>query len=218
MASNISRFWETGKKIVCVGRNYVAHAKELNNAVPSQPFFFLKPTSSYILPPGPIVIPFQGCDMHHEIELGVVIGKKCKNLTQEEAMNYVGGYTLALDLTARCLQNAAKKQSLPWTAAKGYDTFCPISGFIEKEKIADPQNINLILKVDGEIKQEGNTNLMIFRIPQLLESISKVMTLEPGDVLLTGTPEGVGPLKPNSVVQCTIPGVVDVEFKTVAGY
>jgi len=207
-----AKFWETGRKVICVARNYVAHAKELNNPIPIEPQFFLKPPSSFVLEPNPIEIPFQGCHVHHEVELGLVIGKKGRSIPVESALDYVSGYTLALDMTARCVQGKAKKAGMPWTVAKGFDTFCPISGFIDKELIPDPQDVNLKLEIDGVVKQEGNTNLMIFQIPTLLHTISKVMTLEPGDVVLTGTPEGVGPISVGQELTASIPGIAAMTF------
>ncbi|KAF2078276.1 hypothetical protein CYY_000466 [Polysphondylium violaceum] len=211
--SGINKFWTTGRKIVAVGRNYVSHAKELGNEIPKEPFFFLKPTSSYLLPnSGAIEIPSSESDIHHEVELGVVIGKTGRDIDAASAMDYVGGYTLALDMTSRDQQAKAKAKSLPWTVAKGYDTFCPISGFIEKDKIKDPMNVELWLTVDGETKQKGLTSDMIFDIPTLIQHISSIMTLEAGDLVLTGTPAGVGRVLPGQVVKAGITGIVDVSF------
>ncbi|KAN0037358.1 hypothetical protein ACTFIV_002703 [Dictyostelium citrinum] len=213
----MNKFWETGRKIVAVGRNYAQHAKELGNEVPSEPFFFLKPTSSYLLQgTGPIEIPSESSDIHHEVELGVVIGKKGRDIDLNSAMDYVSGYTLALDMTSRDQQSIAKAKSLPWTVSKGYDTFCPISGFIPKDKIKDLNNVELWCSVDGQIKQKGNTNQMIFNVPHLIQYISSIMTLESGDLILTGTPSGVGPVKPGQVIKCGITGLdSDMQFDIV---
>ncbi|KAJ1991820.1 hypothetical protein GGI26_003714 [Coemansia sp. RSA 1358] len=172
----------------------IEHAKELGNAVPAAPFFFLKPTSSYVTSPGKIEIP-RGCVVHHEVELGVVIGKSGRNIRAEDAYEHVAGYALALDLTARNLQEKAKAQGLPWSAAKGYDTFTPIGEFIPASTISDPHNVRIWIEVAGQLKQNGATDAMIFRIPQLIEHVSQIMTLEEGDLLLTGTPKGVGPIE-----------------------
>ncbi|EGC38303.1 hypothetical protein DICPUDRAFT_149041 [Dictyostelium purpureum] len=213
---NISRFWETGKKIVAVGRNYAQHAKELGNEVPSEPFFFLKPTSSYLLQgTGAIEIPNENSDIHHEVELGVVISKKGRDIDINSAMDYVGGYTLALDMTSRDQQAIAKSKGLPWSIAKGYDTFCPISGFIPKDKIKNIDDLELWLSIDGQIKQKGNTNQMIFNVPHLIQYISTIMTLEEGDLILTGTPSGVGPVKPGQKVKCGITDVAGMEFDVI---
>lgn len=155
-------FIQSGRKIVAIGRNFADHAKELGNAVPKSPFFFLKPTSSFIGAGESIEIPM-GCEVHHEVELGVVIGKDGRDIAAKDAHKYIAGYTLALDMTARNLQEAAKKSGLPWSAAKGYDTFTPVGEFIPKEKIPDTDNVDLSLKIDGITKQEGNTRDMIFK-------------------------------------------------------
>lgn len=183
---------------MCIGRNYVAHARELNNPVPGKPFFFLKPTSS-LLPcsreqPGEIQAPPGVSELHHEVELAVVVGKKASRVNAEEAMDYVKGYAIALDVTARDLQEKAKASGKPWTEAKGYDTFCPIGNFVDKSKVSDPHGLNLYLKVNGTMKQHDSTSLMIFRIPQLVEAVTRVMTLNEDDLILTGTPAGVGPM------------------------
>ncbi|KAJ1724322.1 Acylpyruvase fahd1, mitochondrial [Coemansia erecta] len=192
-------FAQTGRKIVAIGRNFSEHAKELGNAVPTAPFFFLKPTSSYVLSPGKIEIP-QGCVVHHEVELGVVIGKTGRDISAASAADHIAGYALALDLTARNLQDEAKKKGLPWSAAKGFDTFTPVGQFIPAAKIADPHKVRLWIEVAGQIKQNGITDAMIFQIPQLIEHVSSIMTLEEGDLLLTGTPKGVGPVEPGDHV------------------
>ncbi|KAJ2876111.1 hypothetical protein GGH93_001035 [Coemansia aciculifera] len=212
-------FIQTGRKIVAIGRNFrystvglhspascpetclalTEHAKELGNAVPTAPFFFLKPTSSYVASPGKIEIP-QGCVVHHEVELGVVIGKRGRDIQAADALEYIAGYALALDLTARNLQDEAKKKGLPWSAAKGFDTFTPVGPFIPASQIPDPHNVRLWIEVAGQIRQNGVTDAMIFQIPQLIEHVSRIMTLEEGDLVLTGTPKGVGPIQPGELV------------------
>ncbi|KAH6917791.1 hypothetical protein BKA70DRAFT_950 [Coprinopsis sp. MPI-PUGE-AT-0042] len=199
----MSSFVQVGKKIVAIGRNYVAHANELNNAVPKAPFFFLKPTSSYLPSGGQVEIP-QGIVAHHEVELAVVISKRGREIKQDEADSYIAGYALSVDMTGRNLQDKVKKAGLPWTAAKGFDTFTPIGPFIPKSSIPDPDNLRITLKINGETKQDGTTADMIFKIPRLLEDTSAVMTLEEGDVILTGTPSGVGPIVPGDSVECTL--------------
>ncbi|KAJ9060535.1 hypothetical protein DSO57_1029792 [Entomophthora muscae] len=186
-------FVQTGRKIVAIGRNFMDHAKELNNAIPKAPFFFLKPTSSYVQEPHPIELP-KGCDVHYEVELGVVIGKDGRDISAKDAENYIAGYALGIDMSARNIQGDAKSKGLPWSASKGFDTFCPISSFIEKQRILDAHNIQLWLKVDGVLKQNGNTSDMMFKIPQLIENVSSIMKLQEGDLILTGTPKGVGPV------------------------
>lgn len=201
-----------GTKIVAVGRNYAAHAKELGNAVPKEPVLFLKPTSSYLQSGGTIEIPHPLESLHYELELAVVIGKKARDVRQVHAMDFVEGYALALDMTARDIQSTAKAAGLPWTVAKGYDTFTPISSYIPKSMIPDQDSLELWLKVDGEIKQKGSTKDMIFKIPYLISHISSIMTLFEGDVILTGTPPGVGPVKAGQKITAGITDLIEMSF------
>ncbi|KAI0314712.1 hypothetical protein OF83DRAFT_1165104 [Amylostereum chailletii] len=201
MSSIAASFVRNGKKIVAIGRNYADHVKELNNAAPKEPFFFLKPTSSYLLTGGNIEIP-RGIDAHHEVELGLVIGKGGRDISQADAESHIAGYALAIDVTARNLQNEVKKKGLPWSAVKGFDTFTPISSFVPKSEVADPHNLNIWLKVNGQFRQRGATGEMIFRIPRLIEHVSSIMTLEEGDLILTGTPAGVGSFQPGDDIVC----------------
>ncbi|KAI8561694.1 hypothetical protein RHMOL_Rhmol04G0360400 [Rhododendron molle] len=201
-----------GTKIVAVGRNYAAHAKELGNAVPKEPVLFLKPTSSYLENGGMIEIPEPLESLDHEVELAVVISKKARDVPEATAMDYVGGYALGLDMTAREIQASAKSAGLPWTKAKGQDTFTPISFVLPKSVVLDPHNLELWLKVDGEIRQKGSTEDMIFKIPYLISHISSIMTLLEGDVILTGTPQGCGPVKAGQKITAGIAGLLDVHF------
>ncbi|XP_044479982.1 probable acylpyruvase FAHD1, mitochondrial [Mangifera indica] len=210
--SGVQKLLEVGTKIVAVGRNYTAHAKELGNAVPKEPVLFLKPTSSYLENGGTIEVPHPLESLHHEVELAVVIGKKARDVPEATAMDYVGGYALALDMTAREIQSAAKSAGLPWTVAKGQDTFTPISAVLPKSALPDPDNVELWLKVDGEVRQKGSTKDMIFKIPYLISHISSIMTLLEGDVILTGTPPGVGPVKAGQKITAGITGLLDVHF------
>jgi len=189
----MASFVRTGRKIIAIGFNYAEHAKELDNTLPKEPMFFLKPTSSYLGNHGKVEIP-RGCVVHHEVELGVVIGRRGRDIPASQADSYVEGYALAIDMTARNIQDQAKKAGLPWTVAKGFDTFTPISSFIPKSAIPDVHNINLWLKVNGAFRQNGSTSDMVFQIPRLIEHISSIMALEEGDLILTGTPSGVGPI------------------------
>ncbi|XP_033098796.1 acylpyruvase FAHD1, mitochondrial-like [Anneissia japonica] len=209
---NISKFVELGKKIVCVGRNYAEHATELGNKVPTEPLLFLKPTTAYLSEGNKIKMP-PGCtDLHHEVELGVVIGTKGTDIPVESAMDHVGGYALALDMTARNLQDAAKKKGHPWTLAKAFDTSCPVSKFVEKERVQNVHNVRLWLSVNGDIRQDGNTSDMIFKVPTLISYISRSMTLEPGDMILTGTPSGVGPVKSGDVIVAGLDQLMEMSF------
>lgn len=189
---------------MCIGRNYADHVKELNNQRPKQPFFFLKPPSAILLPDeGPVLGP-RGVIMHYEVELGLVIGKTLRDFDDTDAAGFQGAidsYLLAIDMTGRNVQDEAKRKGLPWSIAKGFDTFMPVAGPISKDKIADPHNVELWLSVNGEERQRDNTELMLFRIGKQLRDISRVMTLEKGDIVLTGTPKGVGPVGAGDVME-----------------
>ncbi|KAF1360501.1 hypothetical protein EJ07DRAFT_165139 [Lizonia empirigonia] len=195
------------RKIMCIGRNYADHITELKSATPKQPFFFLKPASSILLPgAGPVLRP-RGVNLHYEVELALVMGKTVRDLREDDergALDAIAGYLLAIDMTGRNVQEEAKKKGLPWSIAKGFDTFLPISQLIAKSRIPDPQNAHLWLSVNGEMKQSDSTELMLYRIPRQLSAISRVMTLEAGDIVLTGTPKGVGPVKTGDVMKAGI--------------
>lgn len=187
----------------------MAHIQELKNQVPAEPFFFLKPRSSVLKPgEGDILIP-KNVIAHHEVELACIIGKDLKNLDPEtfgpdEALDAIEGYALAIDMTARNVQDKAKAKGLPWSIGKGFDTFMPLSPFISKSQIPDPYNVELNLKVNDELRQHDKTDLMIFPIHKFLSMMSSIMTIEKGDVILTGTPKGVGALKPGDQVEAWI--------------
>lgn len=188
-------------KIICVGRNYVAHAKEHDSEVPDIPLIFLKPPSSVIASGDTILLPPQSQRVEHEAELAVVIGKRGRWIQPENALEYVLGYTIANDVTARDLQ----RRDGQWTRGKGFDTFCPVGPWIETE--FDPADAMITCHVNGEMRQMASTRDMVFNVRQLIAFSSSIMTLEPGDILLTGTPAGVGPLIPGDVVEVTIEGI-----------
>ncbi|HEX6466295.1 MAG TPA: fumarylacetoacetate hydrolase family protein [Terriglobales bacterium] len=190
-------------KIVCVGRNYRDHAKELGNEVPAEILIFLKPPSAVIAPEDPIVMPSVSQRVDFEGELGVIIGKQCQKLKPaEDPRSYIRGYVCANDVTARDLQ----KSDGQWTRAKGFDSFCPVGPIVSDE--VDPwSGVELETRVNGERKQHGNTRDLIFPLDAVLRYISSVMTLLPGDLILTGTPAGVAPLKDGDVVEIAIPGI-----------
>lgn len=190
--------------IFCIGRNYSEHAKELKNEVPDRPMVFLKPVSSIIFDGGSIILPPQSREVHHEVELVAAIGKGGKNIHAEEALQHIAGYGIGIDVTARDLQQEAKKRSHPWTVAKGFDTFAPISNFITADAIDDPQNIDLKLHVNGEVRQTGNTREMIFPVAELVAYLSTIFTLTPGDLIFTGTPSGVSPVKKGDQINATL--------------
>src|SRR5437764_1704874 len=187
--------------IFCVGHNYREHAKELGNEVPADILIFLKPPSSLLAPEGKIVMPQISERVDYEGELAVVIGKKCRNVTENEALSLVRGYTCANDITARDLQ----KSDGQWTRGKGFDTFCPIGPFVSDE--ITPEALELETRVNGQVRQKGNTRDFIFSLPAVIRYISSVMTLLPGDVILTGTPAGVGPLNAGDTVEVEIEGI-----------
>lgn len=188
-------------KIICLARTYKEHAKEMNAVITEDPLLFLKPTSSIVFDHQSIRIPKRSHSLHHEVELGVIIGKKGKNIRDEDAMSYVLGYLVALDITARDIQSVAKKNGWPWTIAKGFDTFAPISDAVLKEKAPNPQNLTLSLTINGVTRQQANTNQMIYSIERIISFISEIMTIEPGDLILTGTPEGVGEIKEGDLLE-----------------
>lgn len=196
-------------KIVCIGRNYAAHAKELGNDVPKEPLLFLKAPSSIVGPGGAIVLPPQSAKVEHEAELGVVIGRRVKRASKENALESVYGYTAVCDVTARDLQ----KSDGQWSRAKGFDTFCPVGPWIETE--LDPKDLAVSCTVDGVVKQNGRTSQMIFDVPSLIAYISAAMTLEPGDLIVTGTPEGVGPLAAGNKVTIAVEGIGELTVGVV---
>jgi 2-keto-4-pentenoate hydratase/2-oxohepta-3-ene-1,7-dioic acid hydratase in catechol pathway len=189
------------KKIICVGRNYAAHAKEHDVEVPAVPLIFLKPQTSLIAHQQKIVLPPQSAHVEHEAELAVVIGKPGRWVTPEDALSHIFGYTIANDVTARDLQRSDGQ----WTRAKGFDTFCPVGPWIETE--FDPADAVITCHVNGEMRQMASTRDMIFSISQLIAFVSSVMTIEKGDLLLSGTPAGVSPLNPGDRVDVSIEGL-----------
>jgi 2-keto-4-pentenoate hydratase/2-oxohepta-3-ene-1,7-dioic acid hydratase in catechol pathway len=196
-------------KIVCVGRNYADHAREHGAEVPEIPLLFLKPPSAVIGPRAPIVLPPQSEQVEYEAELAAVIGKQARAVASEEAREYIFGYTAANDVTARDLQ----RKDGQWTRAKGFDTFCPLGPWIDTE--ADPGDLRITCRVNGQIRQLASTREMVFSVYQLVAFVSGIMTLELGDVLLTGTPAGVGRLQPGDSVQVDIEGIGCLENPVV---
>lgn len=193
-------------KIVCVGRNYVGHARELGNEVPERPLIFLKPVSSLIGDGDAIVLPPQSERVEHEGEIGVVIGKRAKNVTESDALSVVAGYVPVNDVTARDLQ----KLDGQWTRAKGFDTFCPVGRMAPADGI-DWLQLEVVCRVNGTERQRGKASEMAFGIPTLIAFITAVMTLEPGDIIATGTPEGIGPLQPGDRVEVELSGLNAVQ-------
>ena len=188
-------------KIVCIGRNYVEHARELGNEVPAEPLIFLKPPSSVIADGAWIERPPQSAQVEHEGEIGVLIGKRLRRVSEAEAVAGIAGIVAVNDVTARDLQ----RKDSQWTRAKGFDTFCPV-GNVHTGPV-DLDSLELTTRVNGEVRQHATSSEMVFRIPMLLSYISHVMTLEPGDLVATGTPSGIGPLRAGDRVEVTIGGL-----------
>jgi 2-keto-4-pentenoate hydratase/2-oxohepta-3-ene-1,7-dioic acid hydratase in catechol pathway len=195
-------------KLLCVGRNYAAHVREMGDVsdLPTEPVVFLKPSTALIASGGAVVIPAMSEDVHHEVELVVVIGKQGRHILEEDALEHVAGYALGLDMTARDLQARAKAQRAAWAVAKGFDTFAPLGPLAPAEHVRDPHDLEIKLRVNGEVRQRGYTRDFIFGIPFLIAYLSRVFTLEPGDLIFTGTPEGVGPVRPGDVLEANASG------------
>jgi len=182
-------------RIFCIGRNYVEHVQELSNAIPEKPVIFIKPATCLVKPGDRIHFPKHGKELHHEVEIVVKIGSEGRVARDEEALSYVSGVTVGLDLTLRDVQADLKKKGLPWEIAKAFDQSAPIGDFVPYDKSVDLNNISFGCKVNGIERQRGNSRDMIFNIPRLLVELSKIWLLRPGDLIYTGTPSGVGPLK-----------------------
>jgi 2-keto-4-pentenoate hydratase/2-oxohepta-3-ene-1,7-dioic acid hydratase in catechol pathway len=199
-------------KVVAVGRNYVDHAAEREAEVPEEPMLFLKPSTSVIGPLQPIVLPPESSEVHHEAELAVVIGTVTRNVAVEDVGSHLLGYTAANDVSARDLQ----RRDGQWARAKGFDTFCPLGPAVETE--VDPlDGLSIVCRVDGEIRQSGSTADMVFGVGEIVSYTSRVMTLLPGDVILTGTPAGVGPLVPGNRVEVEIERIGALVNPVIAG-
>ena len=188
-------------KIVCVGRNYAAHARELGNEVPERPLLFFKPPSALIGTGEPIILPAASSRVEHEAEIGVVVGRRLRHADPGEAAASIAGLCCANDVTARDLQQVDGQ----WARAKGFDTFCPVGEVVPCHGPLD--DLSIVARVNGEVRQRGHSRDMLWAIPELLAYISAIMTLEPGDLVLTGTPEGVGPVRAGDVIEVEIPGV-----------
>ncbi len=188
-------------KIIAIGKNYTEHAAEMASDAPDEPLMFFKPPSAVIGPQANIVCPAISQRVDHEGELVVVIGKRVRNASAEDALDYILGFTCGNDVTARDLQRRENQ----WVRGKGFDTFCVLGPWIETD--LDPSNLSIVTRVNGEVRQDGNTAQMIFDVPTLIATASRVMTLEPGDVMMTGTPAGVGPIRPGDTVEVDIEGI-----------
>jgi 2-keto-4-pentenoate hydratase/2-oxohepta-3-ene-1,7-dioic acid hydratase in catechol pathway len=196
-------------KVVGIGRNYAAHAAELGNDVPDEPLMFLKPNTSVVGPGDPVFYPSQSANVHYEGELAVVIGRICRDVPKEKVADVVHGYTVGNDVTARDLQ----RSDVQFTRAKGFDSFCPLGPWIETE--LDVSDLRVQTYLNGDLKQDGTTRDLIFDVPTLVAHVSSVMTLLPGDVILTGTPEGVGPMEVGDEVDVVVEGIGTLTNKVV---
>ena len=202
------------RRILCVGRNYAAHRREMGGDDRDPPFFFAKPADAVVLPGDPVPYPPRTSNLHHEIELVVALKGGGRDIAVDQALDLVYGYAVGVDLTRRDLQNAAKDKGHPWDAAKGFDASAPISA-IRKWEGPPPQG-RIAISVNGDLRQEGRVSDMIWNVAEIIAEASKLWTLAPGDLIYTGTPEGVGPLLPGDVVTGEIEGVGELNFTVSA--
>lgn len=194
-------------KIVCVGQNYRAHIRELKSEVPEEPVLFLKPSSALISDGEDILVPPGLGRVDYEAELALVIGTRCRRVGRDEALRHVGAAAVFNDITARDVQSKARKAGLPWSLAKGMDTFAPMSEPRDISEVPDLHDLSVRMLQNGELRQDGSTSQMVFPVEELIAYISRFMTLEPGDVIATGTPEGVGAIKDGDVLEASVGGV-----------
>ena len=209
-------------KVLCIGRNYAAHVAEMGDvaAPPKDPVVFLKPTTALVASGGEVVLPRQSEDVHHELELVAVVGRGGRHIAEADALDHVAAYALGLDLTARDLQAHAKANKGPWSIAKGFDTFAPLGPLAAAEDVGDPGELEIALSVGGEERQRGTTDLMVHSVPRIVAFLSSVFTLEPGDLVYTGTPEGVGPVRDGDRLEATgtrLPALTVTARREVAG-
>jgi len=203
-------------KVVCVGRNYAEHAKELNNPVPTEPLLFIKPASAVVDMAEPLVLPTGRGAVHYETEIAVLIGETLSgSVSETEAQAAILGVGLALDLTLRELQDDLKSKAHPWERAKAFDGACPLSMFVRREQAGDLTSLPLQLTINGELRQEGTSADMLTPIVALLRHIAPVFSLLPGDVVITGTPKGVGPLNAGDELNASIPGLLSQVARVV---
>ena len=197
-------------KVLCIGRNYAAHVAEMGDVAEAEPVVFLKPSTALVASGGEVVLPPQSSDVHHELELVAVIGAETKDVSEADALGAVAAYALGLDLTARDLQAQAKAKKGPWSVAKGFDTFAPLGPLTPASDVPDPQALEIALEVNGAERQRGTTDHMVFSVARIVAYLSSVFTLEPGDLVYTGTPEGVGPIEDGDRLVATGTGLGDL--------
>lgn len=190
--------------LFCIGRNYAKHAAEMKSDVPDEPMVFLKPQSALIRSGESIQLPPQSSDVHHEVEMVAVIGKGGRRIDRDDALDHVAAYAVGIDVTARDVQADAKAKGHPWSVAKGFDTFAPLGPLTPADEVGDPQALSIQLDVNGETRQSAHTRDMIFPVEALIHHLSHIFTLAPGDLIYTGTPEGVGPIHDGDVLEASL--------------
>lgn len=203
------------RNIFCIGRNYSAHIAELGNRPEEDPVVFIKPTSALHVQGTPIVLPAHSSEVHYEAELVLLIGKAGKHISEDKALDHIAGYGLGLDLTARDLQTTAKQGGLPWAVAKGFDCAATVTSFVPASTIQDTNEIHFEMYLNGVLKQNGDSRKMLFSIPYIVHYLSTVFALQEGDLIFTGTPEGVGPLTSHDKVRLVFSTLIDAEFDVI---
>lgn len=198
-------------KILCLGKNYEKHAREMGGILPDAPVIFLKPPTAIIHNNEKIRLPRMSGNVHHELELVVVIGQAGYGISPDQAMDYVLGYAIGLDMTMRDVQNKVKERGEPWAVAKGFDTAAPLSSVVPRQRVRDPHDLQISLRINGEFRQHGSTGDMALRIPQIISYLSGIFTLERGDLIFTGTPDGVGPVHSGDKLRAEIEGHVALQ-------
>jgi len=199
-----------------IGRNYVRHIEELNNEMPDEPVLFLKPAASLITQTRQIELPAFSTDIHHEVEVVLLVGREGRNISKEDALRHVTGVGVGLDLTARDTQSTLREKGLPWTTSKGFETAACVSDFLPIQRFRDLGKLHFRLRVNGELRQEGDSSLMIFPVPAIIAHISSIITLQPGDLIFTGTPHGVARITPGDQLDLSLEDILRARF-TVAG-
>ncbi|MDO6513854.1 fumarylacetoacetate hydrolase family protein [Neptuniibacter sp. 2_MG-2023] len=202
-------------KVICVGRNYADHAAELNNPIPTEPMLFIKPSTSVVDMAEPFIVPQGYGSVHFETEMSILIGERLSHASEGEALAAIAGVGLGLDLTLRDLQGKLKDKGHPWEKAKGFDGAAPLSVFVAPSCVPDLQNVDIKLMVNGELRQSGNSSHMLNRVLPLISHSSEFFTLEPGDVILTGTPAGVGPILPGDQLEVSLADLLSISTRAI---
>ena len=200
-------------KLLCIGRNYAKHAAEMGSDVPDEPMVFLKPASAIVRSGDAVKLPPQSNNVHHEVELVAVIGRGGRNIDRDDALSHVVAYAVGLDMTARDIQSAAKQRRHPWSVAKGFDTFAPLGPLTPADQVGDPQELEIRVTVNGETRQHGHTKHMIFSVANLVHYCSQIFTLAPGDLIYTGTPDGVGPVQAGDQLKATLTNCAPLQVR-----